>query len=459
MRIHHKLTLAIVVAVAATLSAHGFLRVRREVELFQDDIRRDHRVLGHALAIAVAVVAARSGRDEALAFLEDTNLREGRLEIRWVDGTTVRTLRSELVPEGEHGALVTRVPASFPGGRGSIELHESLASQAHYLRASVIRVVVAALVTIILCAVVCYFVGWLVVGKPMEQLVAKLRRMGDGDLGGPLALTSGDEMSYFAHELNATCDRLALAKARVEEETAARIAALEQLRHAERLSTLGRLASGLAHELGTPLNVVAARAKMIERGESEGDEIPADARVIREQADRMTSVIRQILGYARRPVPRKDDTDMASLARSTVALLEPLASRHGVALAVDADRAAHAYVDAGQMQQVLTNLTMNAIQAQPEGGQVEIRVASRGRSVRVEVTDAGPGIPEEIRTRLFEPFFTTKEAGEGTGLGLSVAQGLAEEHGARIDVVSASGTGTTFAFEVEATSRDPEGVS
>ena len=247
----------------------------------------------------------------------------------------------------------------------------------------------------------------------------------------------------------------------MRQETAARITALEQLRHADRLKTVGRLASGIAHELGTPLNVVAGRAGLIGSGKLDAEQIAESAAAIKLEADKMTTIIRQLLDFARASTPRKLPVDLRTVVRQTIDMIDSIAEKQKVQLifAPEADEAV-AEIDAGQIQQVLTNLAMNAIQAMPQGGQVQFShpTAASGRRpaphegepdgpsafYAIEVRDQGVGISEEHMQQLFEPFFTTKEVGAGTGLGLSIAYGIVQEHGGWIDVTSRVGEGSCF---------------
>jgi signal transduction histidine kinase len=223
----------------------------------------------------------------------------------------------------------------------------------------------------------------------------------------------------------------------------------------------------MAHELGTPLNVVAGRANLIASGKLAGEEIVESAKAIKLQTDRMTQIIRQLLDFARRGAPSRIDVDLGELVRQTADMLSALASKQNVEI-VNPERAeaVPAHVDAGQMQQVLTNLIVNAVQAMPRGGTIHLDVY--GKKVRwpdikegpegeyhcIDVQDNGDGIERANLANLFEPFFTTKGAGEGTGLGLSIAQGIVEEHGGWIEVRSAPGEGACFTIylPVEVTS-------
>jgi signal transduction histidine kinase len=243
-------------------------------------------------------------------------------------------------------------------------------------------------------------------------------------------------------------------------EVRARLAAVEQLRQGDRLSTVGRLAAGLAHELGTPLNVVAGRAKMIASGELAGDEARTSARIIHETAQRMTQLVRELLDFARRRPANPANVAVDELTRHVRQLVEPMTKKKRVTLTVDGADGLMISADVFQMQQALTNLTVNAIEAVAPGGHVTIACRRReaapplehggpgGEYLCLSVRDDGPGIRDEDRASLFEPFFTTKDVGEGTGLGLPVALGLVQENGGWIAVESTPGAGATFSIFV-----------
>jgi signal transduction histidine kinase len=235
---------------------------------------------------------------------------------------------------------------------------------------------------------------------------------------------------------------------------------IEQLRHADRLSTVGKLASGIAHELGTPLTVVSGRARLIADGLS-GEETRESALTIADQAQRMTRIIRQLLDFARRRSAAKSPEDLRAVARQTVSLLSPLADKRGARITLDEpDTPLMAEVDVGQLQQALTNLVVNAIQAMPRGGAVRCAVGraparppadhggAEGEYLSVAVTDEGEGMSEETMAHIFEPFFTTKPVGEGTGLGLSVTYGIVKDHGGWIELESSPGAGTRFTIRL-----------
>src|SRR4029079_666705 len=187
--------------------------------------------------------------------------------------------------------------------------------------------------------------------------------------------------------------------------------------HAERLTTVGRLASSVAHELGTPLNVVAGRARLIVEDEREA---PKHAAIIIDQSTRMTKIIRQLLDYARRQPPEKERQDLRRLAAQVMTLLETLAAKRGVMLRLQSDPSEVPVIaDQTQIQQALTNLVVNAIQASPTGGTVEVTLraaapqqpprtrdgATAADFFEVSVQDHGQGMASDVLARVFEPFF------------------------------------------------------
>jgi signal transduction histidine kinase len=268
---------------------------------------------------------------------------------------------------------------------------------------------------------------------------------------------SGAQAAELVPAFAAQVAALLLAQRAVEAERADRLAMKRQLERADRLATVGRLAAGIAHELGTPLAVVAGRARQLSSGSVAGAQVAATARTIADQADRMTTIIRQLLDFARRREPRLGRFDIRTLLRQTAGLVEQVAQRREVQVVLaDMPVARAVQFDGSQMMQVMTNLLVNAIQATPAGGRVTVAMCDEevtppvetgleaGRYVKVSVTDTGSGIAPENLSRVFEPFFTTKDTGEGTGLGLSVAQGIVRDHEGWVAVESQVGQGSTF---------------
>lgn len=217
-----------------------------------------------------------------------------------------------------------------------------------------------------------------------------------------------------------------------------------RLVRSEKLATVGELAAGIAHEVGTPLSVVRGRAEYILGKLGPGHPQGEGLRVIVEQIERVVRTIRALLDFARGQPVETVATDMGQIADRVQALLQVEAERRGLALRVVLPGPAPVVTaDPDQLEQVLVNLLLNALDASSAGGQVELRVESlRDGFVQIQVVDQGPGIPPGELHRVFDPFFTTKKRGQGTGLGLTTVLQIARAHGAQVELDSVVGRGT-----------------
>jgi len=444
MKVTRKLILGIFLTITLVTVVSTVFRIGRERARFREETRRDHDFVGRTLRAAWLDVWRLAGAARADAMIVDVDGAYPTVAVRArSDGPCVGARWDA----GErhldlNGYVVSCYPFEVPGdARRVIELRESTRPQREFVAVSIVRNTVIGLVTVLISGLVTALLGAHFVGDPVRALRTKAQRVGAGDLTGPLVLRQDDEIAELAREFNAMCDRLAEAHHNADAHYQARLRAVEELRHADRLRTVGQLASGLAHELGTPLNVVLGHAGLLIGGGNTAAEVVESARIIDEQTRRMTDLIRQLLDFARRKGPSTRPTALMDVVSQTESMLGPMAQKTGVRFELRDEGAASALVDPGQIHQVLTNLTVNAIHAMPDGGALTITVGEREveapaevaslsrRWLFIAVEDEGTGITTEDITRVFEPFFTTKEVGEGTGLGLSVAYTIARDHG------------------------------
>lgn len=219
----------------------------------------------------------------------------------------------------------------------------------------------------------------------------------------------------------------------------------ERLLHSEKLVTAGQLAAGIAHEIGTPLGVARGRVELTLSRLGANHAEAANHQVVIEQIDRVTRLIQQLLDYVRPVAAAIQHLEVAKIVHSVADLLAAHAAKRDVALAIDgADNLPGLRADPDQLQQVLVNLVLNAIDACDRGGHVTLRVRAGDEVIVFEVIDDGHGVPHEIQSQIFDPFFTTKKRGRGTGLGLWVVAQLVRAHSAEIELVSTPGAGTTI---------------
>ncbi len=318
------------------------------------------------------------------------------------------------------------------------------------------RNALATLLTLMVLAVVAILllVTRVSVSRPIEDLVASFREVGSGELRARVPVRRDDELGHLAREFNAMCERLAATQQSLQREQEERRQVERKLRDAERLASVGELAAGLAHEIGTPLNVMSGRTEAMLRKGLGGDPAARHLRIISTQIDRIARIVRDMLDFAKPREPALVAVDLGESLGKVTELVEDRLAERGILLeAGHAAGTGPVFADPGQLHEVFLNITLNAIDAMPSGGTLRIRTeavrrppAGGSRSpepfAAVLFEDSGHGIAPEHLSRVFDPFFTTKEVGQGTGLGLSVSYAIVQEHGGWIDVESERGRGT-----------------
>lgn len=222
-----------------------------------------------------------------------------------------------------------------------------------------------------------------------------------------------------------------------------------QLRHADRLATIGQWAAGVAHELNEPLGAILGFGQLARQSAGMPDQAAQDIDKILGAALHAREVVRKLMLFARQTPPRKSPVSLNELAKEGLYFIESRCERSGVQLVRELDPdLPRVTADRGQMQQVLVNLAVNAAQAMPDGGTLTIRTAHDAASVTLEVVDTGIGMDDDVRGQIFVPFFTTKDVGHGTGLGLSVVHGIVSAHGGSIGITSRPGEGARFTIRL-----------
>jgi len=323
---------------------------------------------------------------------------------------------------------------------------------------------------------------WLVrrqIGEPLARLVAGVRALGAGELAfrveeDPRAA----DLAAVAQEFNRMAERLEGAREDLLKEADERVELERRFRETDKLAAVGRLAAGLAHEIATPLQIIKGRTDMLERKEVTPDVYARNLRIIGEQIDRVTSLVRGLLNLSRRPELRRTRIDVRELVTEVGDLLDAELARAEVRLEIDAMPGITLEGDHNLLHQALTNIFLNAIQAL-EGRQGDRRIVARARLVpevpsrprgaprgriTIEIHDNGPGIPADALERVFEPFYSTKLDAHGTGLGLSLARSVMEEHGGSLrasnvawpaDASGRQNFGACFQIELPAASLEP----
>jgi signal transduction histidine kinase len=275
--------------------------------------------------------------------------------------------------------------------------------------------------------------------------------LGKGDLTHRVPVYGSSEFGQLALEFNRMADHLAAQRSAAERQAAERLALEHELEHTERLAAVGRLAAGVAHEMGAPLNVIDARAEqLLQRPDAPVEKRARNLSIIRDQAARITHIVRQLLNLARPYNLRHQKVDARDVLRRTMDAIELQAQQAGVSVIWNAPAPTFVEADPDFLQQVFTNISLNAIQAMAGGGQLLLKTEPQGQAREgrhyafMRFSDTGPGIAPKDLEHIFEPFYTTKDIGSGTGLGLPVARRIVEEHGGWLEAANLPGGGAAF---------------
>jgi PAS domain S-box-containing protein len=230
-----------------------------------------------------------------------------------------------------------------------------------------------------------------------------------------------------------------------------------QLRQAQKMEAVGQLAAGVAHEFNNLLQALMSMSAIL-RLRGGGEQITKIGADMTVQIKRGAGLTQQLLLFSRDTVIEKVDLDLREEVQKASVLLRQLIPENILIVLENSTQRLSVQGDAGQMQQVLLNLAINARDAMPLGGTLTMRVGSTGENAFLEVEDNGEGMSDETRSHLFEPFFTTKDVGKGTGLGLAVVHGIVVEHGGSVDVDSRPGEGSRFRVFLPSISCDGPGT-
>ena len=258
------------------------------------------------------------------------------------------------------------------------------------------------------------------------------------------------EVERRTAELQAANDRLADSAQRL-------FAARTDLARSEQLAAAGRMAAEMAHQIGTPLNLVSGHVQLLLADHPEGSREGDKLRTVHAQIGRVTAIVQGLLDEARRPVLRKRLVQPGTLLDGVAELVRPTLDAARIALTVEVEPGlGPLLIDAGAVEQALLNLVTNSVDAMPGGGRLGLSAAAVAAGVELAVSDDGQGLSPEVLARAFDPLFTTKPPGRGTGLGLAIVRDVIAAHGGTVDFASRPGQGTTVRVRFPAPAEGEE---
>lgn len=346
---------------------------------------------------------------------------------------------------------------------GTLELNLSLDEADADVRKASRQFVLYSALAIILTLGTIGLLVWYFVHEPVRLLRAGTVSLGRGELGVQIPVRSHDELGDLAKSFNRMSSQLRAAneeshawqqtlEERVRSKTAELQRAHEQMIRAEKLTSLGKLAAVVAHEINNPLSGILTYARLLRKWIERGDSLEGHAvemrdslQLIENESRRCGDIVRNLLTFARVQPMNITDFDVNRIVHATMKLVDHKLDLGNIAPHLDlASDLPQLRGDAGQIEQLLLAIVMNAIEAMPREGNLTVATRARGDAIELRIEDDGVGIPPDLLPRLFEPFTTTKEEGKGVGLGLAISRAIVERHGGTIDVRSEVGRGTTF---------------
>jgi signal transduction histidine kinase len=478
MSLGNKLTWYLLVGVLAVVGLDLYLTLKRTQANLLDDLRREVAAISRTLWVTLEVsgddaperyfarlAPSISGFENILgvvfydragrAVTTSASLQGRHLpavDVREV--ITTRTPTEGLFSEGsaQRYYRVEAIPSSTGEGIAAFLILEDFPIFTREFRSRAVQTLLTTLVLLVVLAVIVSVVIRQGIAQPLRTFTSRIEAIGQGQFDHRLHSTRRDEIGRLAQEFDHMCERLQAAQHEVLTESEEKLRLERALRHSEKLAAVGQLASCLAHEIGTPLNVIQGRAEqLLERGTlTEKDR--AFVGVIGAQIERISGFIRQLLTLACRPEPQLRVIHLNDIVRRVWEVVGDQGGRPGVEIALElAENVPPILGDPDQLQQVLFNLSANALQAIGTAGRVVLSTRSsqdgspsNGRVAEAVVADTGPGVHLNDLPRIFDPFFTTKDATGGSGLGLAISRAIILSHHGEIRVESEPGQGSRF---------------
>lgn len=495
MKVGARITAATSALVAVTLGAYALFDLRAAQQERHTEVEREARDVANALR---ASIEAR-GVDRALGDADFLAQQITKAGTSWEVIILPRSQADAPPPPGGEAAhkrlqtilearppnlvvedderYVYAVPLREPSARapagyevaGALELSRSTAHLDAALWEDLEDTAWSLAIITALTVLAIYWLTRSLVTQPIEKLLSGIDDVAHGDLSRVLLSERDDEIGALATRFNEMTFSLRESRAETQRQNDAKLQLEQRLSQTEKLATIGQLAAEIGHEVGTPLNVIAGRARTMAKKAHDPAAVEKNAGIIAEQSARITRIIQRLLDFTRRKAGLAGPTPV-NLNQVTLTTMDFLEGQfHGAGIKTSLARAEGlppVMGDPDRLQQVLINLLLNAIQAMPDGGRVEVEtsavtrrrpgleMAPEAEHVRLQITDSGIGIPPDQRDKIFEPFYTSKEDAGGTGLGLSVCYGIVKDHDGWIEIDDARGGGTVFRVFLPAAEPD-----
>jgi len=457
MKVGTRFTLMMLACLGSVGLAYTVVTARATTLLFSQDLKAEARIVQRALNASLTpdvqqgewdevhyIMSAIGSEDLTMALLDESakvrfalpSLRIAIPPHEWISERIKAGGAAEFMRVAAGRTWFCRIEPLGFGGQGYLLVAQDWTA----LREDRYRRIAASLVTniafLLIVAIGIPLLARRYVTQPLAELHRRVMTLGESDAAERFA--DGDEVRLISEEFKRVAEQLAAARSRLIQESERKLQLERRMLHADKLATIGTLASGFAHEIGTPLGVIRGRAEMLLGSDFEKSKVTQNLEVIIDQIDRITRMVRMLLDLGRRHESIRVVSDVRAIVDGAIQFLETEAVRRGVRVIAElGSEPLMVDCDPDQLRQVFVNLEVNALDAMAEGGGT-LRVNSVTdqihRKVRLSFEDTGPGIPTAMRARIFDPFFTTKGPGEGTGMGLAVSQSIVADHDGELTI-------------------------
>lgn len=482
-----RLVILLMLALMIITGAYDYTRLVRERSRFVEQTREDQRIFAETLALAVRQNLRRGRTTEELEeLLNEIVTRPGFIAVTIfgpagkvvaqnvasgaASPTVDKTVRETLATEEAVSALVTTdsgqmlryvQPFRWPGGQaGAIEVQQTLEEVDRKFRHEIRERVVSRLGLLVAFVLSIVALTRWSIARPIRAVIQGARAVGRGDLTQQVQLGRRDEIGQLADEFNRMASNLQAARQEIFRQAEERLRLEQEVQQVQRLAAVGMLATEVAHEIGTPLNIISGRTEMLDRVIPRDHPERRHLDVVLKQTERISGIIRSLLDYARpqRPMLRQEEL-LPILARVADLLLGRCRAKQ-VRIQLDLPVGLPPILgDADRLQQLFLNLLVNALDASPAAGTIRVttgpdpvlpdedrigivRGKAEGPCLAIHIVDRGKGIPPEQLDQIFQPFFSTKRRGQGTGMGLPIVEEIVRAHRGEIEILSIPENGT-----------------
>lgn len=481
MSVIYKLTFSLFALTMMVFGIYGTYQLRTEEQNLRHEVEQDTHLLAHSLLVSVENALRDRQTEDVQELLQQIDRLKPSIDVRiyiqnrnvirsdeeslaWPEDVEQTLYRAALAgdtkeyyfPADAPDFLVLSLPfnKAATGIAGNLSVVRSLKKMQEDLSDTKTYILLSFLSFIVFTSLLCFFLGHFYISRPLHRLRQAMRAFGDGTQAPqPLPVSGSDEISAVTLEFNRMTAELFSAHRQLDAETQKRRQFQKALQEADKLITIGQLSAGLAHEIGSPLQIVNGRARDLAKRADKPGEVRRVAEIIATQTDRITRIVQRLLEFARRRPPEIVPCDAAAAIAEVLDMLRYETNRRGIRLEfIRPDKLPVIRANKDWIQQIALNLLGNALAASDDGGTISVelceaempRAGSAVPALRFSVADTGKGIAPAHLPQLFEPFFTTRGDQGGTGLGLAVVKTIVTELGGTIAAESELGKGSSF---------------